>query len=47
MNAGPAVVVATMMQPVITPKAHLLALASLDTAAMVLTALVGSRVPKQ
>ena len=28
-------------QPVLTPKAHLLALVSLDTAAMILTALVG------
>ena len=34
-------------QPVITPKAHLLALASQDIAAMVLTALVGLRVSKQ
>ena len=40
-------VVAMRTQPVTTPKAHLLALASLVTAEMVLSALVGLLVSKQ
>ena len=47
MNAVPAMVVAMRTQSVIALKAHFLALASLDTAAMVLTALVGLLVSKQ
>ena len=41
MNAVPTMVVAMSLQPVIIMRAHLLALASLDTAVMVLTVLVG------